>query len=107
MPFIDPIQAFNVWNLSVMCAQASPEQTSFDNSALRNKGDLINEQSQIIKSDLNCAHYIRDGARCYVTATLRKEMFITDGMLYKEPKVKMLVKSNFYQIFLLIDFKIQ
>ena len=85
----------------------SAEQSAFDNSTLRKKGDVISEQVQIIKSDPESAHYIRNGARCFVSLTLRKELYITDGMLYKEPKVKMtLLKCSYYLTFVAIDFKL-
>lgn len=54
------------------------------------------------------AHYIRDGSRCYLSSTLRKELYITDGMLYKEPKVKLtFVKKSYYPTFVSIDFNLQ
>ena len=29
--------------------------------------------------------FIRDGFKCYVSKTLRKELYLTDGVLVKEP----------------------
>ena len=50
--------------------------------------------------------YVRDGLRCYISATLRKELYITDGLLMKEPQVKVrILKSKYYQTFVTIDFK--
>ena len=49
--------------------------------------------------------YIRDGTRCFVSNTLRKEHYITDGPLIKEPKIKMkYLKHEYYQTFVTIDF---
>ena len=108
MPFIDPIVAFNVWNLSIICMPLSVEQSAFDNSTLRRRGDSINEQAQIVRSEPVSADYIRNGARCYVSSTLRKELFITDGLLYKEPKVRrMFFKNDYYATYVTIDFKLQ
>lgn len=67
MDLIDPLKAFNSYNLSMSCA---PNFSS----------------DHIIAVDRRSALYIRDGVRCYASKTMRKELYMTDGVLYKEPK---------------------
>lgn len=45
MPYIEPILAFNVWNLSITAMPIGAEQSAFDNSTLRRRGDIIHEQA--------------------------------------------------------------
>ena len=49
--------------------------------------------------------YVRDGVRCYISLTLRKELYVTDGILYKEPQSKGILKNRQYKLFVAIDFK--
>ena len=52
--------------------------------------------------------YVRDGVRCYISLTLRKELYVTDGILYKEPQLKGITsyfKALQYKLFVAIDFK--
>lgn len=51
--------------------------------------------------------YVRDGVRCYVSQTLRRELWITDGPLYKEPRKVSMLKKRYYGTFAVIDFKRQ
>lgn len=49
--------------------------------------------------------YVRDGIRCFVSETLRRELFITDGMLVKEPKKRAkMFGCKYYSVFCAIDF---
>ena len=50
--------------------------------------------------------YIRDGVRCYLSETLRRELYITDGQLMKEPKKRaILFGYKYYTTFCAIDFR--
>ena len=106
MDKIDPIDSFNAWNLSIVCGPTTKQQEAFQSSGLRHRLDSISEQSQIIKAESTYVSYIRDGVRCFISQTLRKELFITDGYLFKESKTKIkLIKGKYRQIFVSIDFK--
>ena len=70
---IDPVNAFNAYNLSMSCA---PDFKS----------------DHIIVADRRSVHYIRDGYRCYTSKTMRKELFLTDGCVFKEPEKKVHLK---------------
>ena len=50
--------------------------------------------------------YIRDGVRCFVSETLRKELYVTDGVLFKESNTKMKAfKSKYREVFVFVDYK--
>ena len=52
--------------------------------------------------------YIRDNLRCYVSRTLRREAWVLDGTLLKQPQVRIrFLKSKYYQTFVTIDYKKQ
>ena len=69
--------------------------------------ELIQCQDQIIVADPNYVEYIRDGVRCYVSRTLRKELYLTDGVLYKKPQKSGKFKRKYFDTFVGIDFKRQ
>ena len=59
----------------------------------------------MIQKNSNFTTYLRDGFHCYVSKTLRKELYITDGFLMKEPRVKIkVIKRNYYKTYVTIDF---
>ncbi len=84
MEKIDPVQAFNAWNLSMVCGPTSLDVAKFQSKSLKAKRESISEQSHIIKAETNHVSYIRDGVRCFVSESLRKELFVTDGTLFKQ-----------------------
>ena len=61
MHLINPIEAFNAYNLSMMCAPMSTEQDSFNRTGLRLKKSDVQDQEQILKADSNYVEYVRDG----------------------------------------------
>lgn len=64
------------------------------------------EQAHIIKAEADYVCYIRDGVRCFVSATLRKEMYVTDGELWKESNTVMsTIKGRYKNLFISINFK--
>ena len=83
MHLIKPIDAFNAYNLSM---------SVYDNE-------------HIIFADERSCEYIRDGVRCYASKTLRKELYITDGDLYKKPQKDSKLKDKYYRFYAAIDFK--
>ena len=106
MDKIDPIDSFNAWNLSIVCGPTTKQQEAFQSSGLKHRLDSISEQSQIIKAESTYVSYIRDGVRCFISQTLRKELFITDGYLFKKSRTKIkMIKGKYRQIFASIDFK--
>lgn len=105
---IDPIVSFNAWNLSIACGPESKHLKEFQcNGLMAAKNDhALAEQAHIIKADSDFVVYIRDGMRCFVSATLRKEMYITDGDLWKESNTRISsIKGKYRPIFLAINFK--
>ena len=53
-------------------------------------------------------YYIRDGVRSYVSNTLRVEMYVTDGELWKESKTMFgSILGKYRPIFVTINFKRQ
>ena len=106
MQLINPVDAFNAWNLSVVCGPTPSGQSAFNKSSTRSKKNSVHEQAQIIKAESEYVSYIRDGVRCYVSQHLRKEMYITDGVLWKESRAKFdFLKRKYRQTFCIVDFK--
>lgn len=106
MDRIDPISSFNAWNLSMICGPITVHQDSFQKTSLRHKRDSISEQAQIIKAHPEFVSYIRDGVRCFVSETLRKELYITDGVLQKESKTKLAsINGKYRELFVMVDFR--
>lgn len=89
MDRIDPIDSFNAWNLSMVCNPIAAQAEAFQMSSLKQADNLVSEQAHIIKAEPGYVSYIRDGIRCYVSETLRKELYVTDGVLFKESNTKM------------------
>jgi hypothetical protein len=89
MHLIDPIEAFNAWNLSVVCGPTPSGIDVFNRSGSKQRAQDVCTQAQIIKAEADYVSYIRDGVRCYISQVLRKELYITDGYLWKESKTKM------------------
>lgn len=89
MDRIDPVEAFNAWNLSMVCGPTQADLVQFQSRGLKAKRQSISEQTHIIKAESNYVSYIRDGVRCFVSESLRKELFVTDGLLFKESKTVM------------------
>ena len=59
-----------------------------------------------MKAESDYVSYIRDGVRCFVSATLRKEMYMCDGKLWKESNTKLSTfKGKYRQTFIAINFK--
>ena len=89
MHLIDPIEAFNAYNLSVACAPVEAEDENENENAFRYNKEgnslLVQGQEQILVANPNYVEYVRDGVRCYVSKFLRKELYLTDGILYKRP----------------------
>lgn len=47
-------------------------------------------------ADPNYVEYVRDGMRCYVSKTLRRELYLTDGLLYKKPQKPGRLKKKYF-----------
>ena len=111
MHLIDPIEAFNAYNLSVACAPEVAEDELNDENAFRSNKEgnslLVQGQEQILVANPNYVEYVRDGVRCYVSKSLRKELYLTDGTLYKKPQQSGKFKKKYYETFIGIDFKRQ
>ena len=111
MHLIDPIEAFNAYNLSVACAPEVTEDELNDENAFRSNKEgnslLVQGQEQILVANPNYVEYVRDGVRCYVSKNLRKELYLTDGTLYKKPQQSGKFKKKYYETFIGIDFKRQ
>ena len=109
MDKIDPIDSFNAWNLSMVCGPLTAEQEAFQNTdRLDQQLNATNEQAQIIEAQPGYVAYIRDGVRCFVSDTLRKELYVTDGDLYKESKTKIkAIKGQYRKVFVSVDYKKQ
>lgn len=121
MDRIDPVEAFNAWNLSLVCGpqksrkandgpNASEERASEAPGSMKRSPSekrLLN-QTQILSADENFVIFIRDGQKCYISQTLRQEPFIIDGVLVKElgSKLKRAL-SRIQKRFVVIDFKKQ
>ena len=58
-------------------------------------------------ADPSYVEYVRDGMRCYVSQTLRRELYLTDGILYKKPQKPGRLKKKYFQTFIGVDFKRQ
>ena len=121
MDRIDPVEAFNAWNLSLVCGpqksrkandgpKAPEERASEAPGSMKQSPSekrLLN-QTQILSADENFVIFIRDGQKCYISQTLRQEPFIIDGVLVKElgSKLKRAL-SRIQKRFVVIDFKKQ
>ena len=104
MDQIDPVSAFNAWNLSVIFGlNVIVDQHGFANQSKNNQ-----EQQQIIESGELHVVFKRDGQKCYISETLRKEPFIIDGVLMKElgSKLKRALSGS-RKRFVVLDFKKQ
>ena len=105
MDKIDPIDSFNAWNLSMVVGPVSKDE-EFRTGGLKRQADSISEQTQIIQAEPGYVSYIRDGVRCFISQSLRKELYTTDGQLIKESKTSLtIIKGRYRQIFVSIDFK--
>lgn len=94
---IDPIKSFNAYNLSL---SHMPPQKVLEEDDLKMEcfsarsltaakafmlGSQAHLQEHIVRTDPDFVEYVRDGFRCYVSQSLRRELYLTDGILYKRP----------------------
>ena len=99
MSLIDPIEAFNAYNLSLTSLPLTNLELAFRTGfSVDNLAEQTDEQHEkITQVNPEFVTYIRDGMRCYVSVTMRREPWIMDGILIKEPKERIrMLKNNFY-----------
>ena len=85
MDVINPVDAFNAYNMSMSFAPKP-----------------INDH--IISASKKRATYVRDGIRCYTSLTMHKELYLTSGILFKEPVQKARLKDSYYRQYVALDF---
>ena len=83
MDVVDPIASFNAWNLSTVVGPAPGEEFKANDGTVRFKAKILYEQPHIVRAVKQYVHFLRDGVRCFISMTLRKELYVTDGNLFK------------------------
>lgn len=105
MDKIDPVAAFNAWNMSIVCGPDQPSEAAADGD---NDPSKPKKQAQILEFGADYVLFVRDGHKCYISKELRMEPFIVDGNLVKEQgsKIKRALGGT-HTKFVVIDFKKQ